>query len=56
MLFLFFVRRGLSALLPLTGLEGIAFLPSSWQLLVIAAGTLLGFVGSLISLRKFVRI
>lgn len=55
-LFQFFVRRGLSALLPLTGLEGIAFLPGSWQLLVIAAGTLLGFAGSLISLRKFVRI
>ena len=56
MLFLFFVQRGLSALLPLAGLEGIAFLPSSWQLMVIAAGTLLGLVGSLISLRKFVRI
>jgi len=56
MLFMFFVQRGLSALLPLAGLEGIAFLPSSWQLMVIAAGTLLGLVGSLISLRKFVRI
>ena len=56
LLFLFFVQRGLSALLPLAGLEGIAFLPSSWQLMVIAAGTLLGLVGSLISLRKFVRI
>lgn len=56
MLFQFFVRSSLSALLPFTGLEGIFFLPVSWRLLVIAAGTLLGFAGSLISLRKLVRI
>ena len=56
MLFQFFIRSGLSVLLPLTGSEGIVFLPGSWQWMVIGAGTLLGFVGSLVSLRKFVRI
>jgi cell division transport system permease protein len=55
-LYQLFVHRGLSVFLPLTGLEGIVFLPVSWQLLVLAAGTLLGFAGSLVSLRKFVRI
>lgn len=56
MLFQFFIRSGLSVLLPLTGSEGIVFLPGSWQAMVVAAGTLLGFIGSLVSLRKFVRI
>lgn len=55
-LFQLFVREGLGALLPLSGLEQITFLPASYQLALIAAGTLLGLFGSLASLRKFVRI
>lgn len=56
LLFRIFIRKGLTALLPLSGLDGVAFLPASYQVLLIAAGALLGLVGSLVSLRKLVRI
>lgn len=56
LLFQLFLQQGLSSLLLASGVDRISFLPLSWQLLLIAAGLLLGFVGSLLSLRKLVRI
>lgn len=55
-LFAVCVREGLGSLLSLSGLEQVAFLPASLQLALLAAGSLLGLFGSLVSLRKFVRI
>ena len=55
-LFRIFVRQGLTALLPLSGPDGVTFLPGSYQWLLIAAGASIGLLGSLLSLRKFVRI
>lgn len=51
-----FLETDLEALLLASGLGRISFLPLQWQLLMLAMGTLLGFLGSLFSLRKFVRI
>ncbi len=50
------LRDGLSALLLASGGGSIIFLPVSYQLFLVSAGTFLGVFGSLISLRKFVRI
>lgn len=55
-LFQLFLQQGLNALLLASGVERITFLPWSWQLLLVAAGVLLGLAGSLLSLRKLVRI
>ena len=55
-LYALFLHRGLGALLLTAGSGGVAFLPPAVQLLVVGAGTLLGFTGSLLSLRKLVRI
>lgn len=55
-LFQLFLQQGLNSLLLASGVERVTFLPLSWQLLLIAAGVLLGFAGSLLSLRKLVRI
>jgi len=55
-LFQLFLRQGLDSLLLASGVERVTFLPMSWQLLLIAAGVLLGLTGSLLSLRKLVRI
>jgi len=55
-LFLLFLQQGLDSLLLASGGTQVTFLPWTWQLLVVAAGILLGFTGSLLSLRKFVRI
>jgi cell division transport system permease protein len=49
------LRESLGSLLLLTGVETIYFLPPLWQLLVVAAGMLIGLLGSLLALRKFVR-
>lgn len=55
-LFQMFLREGLNSLLLASGIDRITFLPWSWQLMLIAAGVFLGLAGSLVSLRKFVRI
>jgi len=49
------LRENLGSLLLLTGIDTIHFLPPLWQVLVVAAGTLIGVLGSLLALRKFVR-
>jgi len=49
------LRESLGSLLLLTGIDTIHFLPPLWQLLIVAAGTLVGLLGSLLALRKFVR-
>jgi cell division transport system permease protein len=49
------LREHLGSLLLLTGIDTIHFLPPLWQVLVVAAGTLIGVLGSLLALRKFVR-
>ena len=56
MLYLVFLKEGLSSLLLTTGVNTITFLPSHYGLAVILAGITLGFLGSLLSLRKLVRI
>ena len=56
MLYYFFLKKGLAALLTTAAAENIHFLPVTVQVAVIATGLLLGFVGSLLPLRKFVRI
>lgn len=56
LLFASILHGGLSTLFLASGVEEVVFLPLSYQILVIFAGALLGIVGSLISLRKFVRI
>jgi cell division transport system permease protein len=55
-LFQLFLQQGLSSVLLASGVDRVTFLPLSWQLLLIAAGLLLGLAGSLLSLRKLVRI
>ncbi len=46
----------LGQLLMITGIDTIHFLPPVWQLLLVAAGSLIGLMGSLLALRRFVRI
>ncbi len=55
-LFHLFLQEGMSALLLATGTSHIVFLPSHYQLAIVAGGAFLGFFGSLLSLRKFVRL
>ena len=49
------LRESLGSLLLLTGIDTIHFLPPVWQLLLVAGGALVGLLGSLLALRKFVR-
>lgn len=49
------LRESLGSLLLITGIDTIHFLPPGWQLLLVAAGTVVGLFGSLLALRKFVR-
>jgi cell division transport system permease protein len=55
-LYYFFLKNGLSALLTTTAASNISFLPVPLQLGVILLGFLLGICGSMLPLRKFVRI
>lgn len=55
-LYYFFLKKGLSALLTTTAASNIIFLPVPLQLGVIFLGFLLGICGSMLPLRKFVRI
>ncbi|MBW2186846.1 MAG: ABC transporter permease [Deltaproteobacteria bacterium] len=55
-LYYFFLKKGLAALLTTTAAENIHFLPIEYQVGIIVLGLLLGFIGSVLPLRKFVRI
>jgi cell division transport system permease protein len=55
-LFQIFLSEGLNVLLLAFGINGTTFLPVFYQLLLVGTGILLGLCGSLVSLRKFVRI
>lgn len=56
LLYSLFLHQGLETLLLATGAETVLFLPPFFQTMVIVTGTSLGLFGSLLSLRKFVRI
>ncbi len=56
MLYYFFLKKGLAALLTTATVENIHFLPIEYQGGIIILGLLLGFFGSLLPLRQFVRI
>ncbi len=56
LLFAGFLRQGLGSLLLAAGIDSITFLPTSYQLALIALGVLLGVSGSLVSLRRLVRV
>ena len=56
LLFTLFLHGGLESLFLASGVKEVVFLPLSYQGMVLGAGILLGLFGSLISLRKFVRI
>ncbi len=56
LLFRLLMREGLGNLLLLPGSASIRFLPLPWQMALLAAGLFLGCFGSLISLRKLVRV
>jgi len=49
------LRESLGNILLLTGIDTIHFLPLVWQGLLVVAGALVGLLGSLLALRKFVR-
>jgi len=55
-LYRFFLHDSLSSLLLASGSGGIVFLPPAFQVLLLGAGIFLGLFGSLVSLRKLVRI
>lgn len=50
------LRHGLDGILLVLGTGGMLFLSPSQQGLLVAGGVLLGLIGSLVSLRKFVRV
>jgi cell division transport system permease protein len=56
LLFSLFLQQGLATLLLATGLTSIAFLSPAQMWLVVVAGVMLGIVGSILSLGKFVRV
>jgi cell division transport system permease protein len=56
MLFSLFLQQGLATLLLATGLRNIVFLPIPHMWLVVFSGMLLGIVGSILSLGRFVRV
>jgi cell division transport system permease protein len=55
-LYYFFLKQGLAALLTTATVENINFLPLTYQGGIVALGLVLGLMGSLLPLRKFVRI
>ena len=55
-LFRLFLHEGLSSLLLASGSGAIVFLPLSFQGMLLGAGVFLGLFGSLMSLRKLVRV
>ena len=49
------LQKSLGSLLLITGIDTIHFLPPLWQGLLVVGGGLVGLLGSLFALRKFVR-
>jgi cell division transport system permease protein len=49
------LQKSLGSLLLITGIDTIHFLPPIWQGMLIIGGSLIGLLGSLFALRKFVR-
>ncbi len=49
------LQDSLGSLLLITGIDTIHFLPTVWQFLLVGCGGLVGLLGSLFALRKFVR-
>lgn len=49
------LKKSLGSLLLITGIDTIHFLPPIWQGMLIIGGSLIGLLGSLFALRKFVR-
>jgi cell division transport system permease protein len=49
------LQKSLGSLLLITGIDTIHFLPGVWQTMLILGGGLIGLLGSLFALRKFVR-
>ena len=49
------LQKSLGSLLLITGIDTIHFLPVVWQAMLIVGGGLIGLLGSLFALRKFVR-
>lgn len=49
------LQKSLGSLLLITGIDTIHFLPPIWQGMLIVGGSLIGLLGSLFALRKFVR-
>ena len=49
------LQKSLGNLLLIAGINTIHFLPPSWQLSLVLGGALIGLLGSLFALRKFVR-
>ncbi|MEJ2471760.1 MAG: permease-like cell division protein FtsX [Desulfuromonadales bacterium] len=53
--FRFVLQKSLGSLLLITGIDTIHFLPPIWQFMLVVCGSLVGLMGSLFALRKFVR-
>jgi cell division transport system permease protein len=49
------LQKSLGSLLLITGIDTIHFLPPVWQGMLVVGGSLIGLLGSLFALRKFVR-
>ncbi len=49
------LQKSLGSLLLITGIDTIHFLPPIWQSMLVVGGSLIGLLGSLFALRKFVR-
>ncbi|PLX78673.1 MAG: ABC transporter permease [Desulfuromonas sp.] len=49
------LRESLRSLLLVSGIDSVHFLPPLWQVGVVMTGALIGLLGSLFALRKFVR-
>ena len=49
------LQKSLGSLLLITGIDTIHFLPPVWQGMLVIGGSLIGLLGSLFALRKFVR-
>lgn len=49
------LQKSLGSLLLITGIDTIHFLPVVWQAMLVVGGGLIGWLGSLFALRKFVR-
>ena len=56
LIYFFFLKKSLIALLFTMGVKEIVFLPLTYQLTFLFTGLFLGAAGSLVSLRKFVRV